>query len=421
MSDHKLSNQYDVIVIGGGASGMFCAGLCARSGGRVLLLEKNQKLGMKLNITGKGRCNLTNLCMNDVFFQSINHNPKFMMSSYSAFDCNDTWNFFENSGLPLKKERGNRVFPISDSAYDVTDTLKNFCRKNHVSVIYDTVTDVSQTDTSDYVVTTNNDSYSSRFVVIATGGLSYPKTGSTGDGYRFAEKFGHTIIPTEASLVGLVIREKICSALQGISLKNIKLTLIKDKKVLYENIGEMLFAHYGVSGPLILSASAHVTQKDIDSYHLLIDFKPGLTEEKLEQKILSMVQENPLKNVENAFRPLLPHQLLTEILTAANIPLSQKTSEFSKEERKSLVNTLKRFSLTITQKRPIDEAVVTSGGVNVREINPKTMESKKASGLYFCGEVMDVDAYTGGFNLQIAWSTAYSAALDIIQKIGDPK
>lgn len=411
-----------VLVIGGGASGLMAACAAAENGAEVVLLERNEKVGRKIMITGKGRCNVTNNCreLNELI-AAVPVNGRFLYSAFSRFMPSDTIEFFENMRVPLKTERGNRVFPESDSAADIVDAL--FFRAKHfgVEIVCGRAEKlIIDSGRVSGVCTFDGDKLYADSVVIATGGLSYPKTGSTGDGYKLARQVGHTIIEPKPSLVPLEVHEGFCTKLQGLSLKNVAITVEdteKHKKV-YSDFGEMLFTHFGVSGPMILSASSHMPDMKKGKYKIYIDLKPALTPEQLDARVLRDFSENVNRNFINALNFLLPKKLVPVIVSLSGIPMGTKVNQITKEQRARLVSLLKRLELTVTDYRPIDEAVITSGGVKVSEIDPKTMRSKLLDGLYFAGEVIDVDAYTGGFNLQIAFSTGHlageSAAEDII-------
>lgn len=404
----------NIIIVGGGAAGMFSAIVAARRGVNVTLIEKNQKLGKKLAITGKGRCNLTNNCDRETLLSNVPQNPRFLYGAFSRFSSQDTMNFFEELGVKLKTERGNRVFPVSDQAQEIIEALLRELKKLNVKVLCDTVLDVIYKDEKAIGVKTEKGEIYSDAVLIATGGISYPLTGSTGDGYVFAEHAGHKIIKPRASLVPLVADKDVCSSMQGLTLKNVTLSVYNKKgKCIFSELGEMLFTHFGVSGPLVLSASAHMRDMEKDSYTLKIDLKPALDAEKLNARILRDFDERKNQDIVNALRGLLPAKMVVPVLNKAEISGDVKVHSVDKKARLRLVETLKAFSIDVSGMRPVSEAVITSGGVSVSEIDPKTMMSKKAENLYFAGEIIDTDAYTGGFNLQIAWSTAYVAALAI--------
>ncbi len=399
----------NVAVIGGGAAGMLAAGMCAENGACVTLYEKNEKFGRKLGLTGKGRCNVCNNCSRQEFFDSVVSNPKFLMSSYSAFPASAVMEFFEGLGVPLKTERGNRVFPVSDRAGDIVFALVRYCDKNGVKKIHSEVTSVDKTGDGFEVSDASGTKLFDK-VVIATGGMSYRSTGSTGDGYAFAEKSGHTVVKPIPSLVPLVCREKLCAELMGLSLRNVTLTVKRGEKTVYHDMGEMLFTHFGISGPLVLSASAHMRPMQADLYKAYIDLKPALSHEELDARILSDFSENLNRNFANSLNKLLPSKLIPVIIRLSGIPPTLKVNSVSKAQRRTLLELLKSFPLTVKDFSDINEAIITCGGVNVKEIDPKTMQSKLCPGLYFAGEVIDCDAYTGGFNLQIAFTTAAAAA-----------
>lgn len=397
----------DGIVIGGGPAGMFAAITAAEQGKKVLLLEKNHRLGKKLLITGKGRCNVTNHCTGQEVLQNTPRNGRFLFSAMAAFPPEKTYAFFESHGCPLKVERGNRVFPVSDCAQSVLDCLQNELRRLHVTVSEERVTEILTAEGRVTGVRTDRGSHEAGWVILATGGVSYPATGSTGDGYRMAEALGHTIVPQEGSLVPLEAEED-CKQMQGLSLRNVGVKLLDAKgKVLYQDFGELLFTHFGVSGPTVLSASCHMKG---EGCRLLLDLKPALDETKLDARILRDLEMYQNRAMENALTDLLPRSMIPVVLRRLEIAPDMQANSLTKQKRRALVELLKAFPVEILGKRPVSEAIITSGGVKVSEINPKTMESKLVPGLYFAGEIIDCDAYTGGFNLQIAWATAYAAA-----------
>lgn len=397
----------DGIVIGGGPAGMFAAITAAEQGKKVLLLEKNHRLGKKLLITGKGRCNVTNHCTGQEVLQNTPRNGRFLFSAMAAFPPEKTYAFFESHGCPLKVERGNRVFPVSDCAQSVLDCLQNELRRLHVTVSEERVTEILTAEGRVTGVRTDRGSHEAGWVILATGGVSYPATGSTGDGYRMAEALGHTIVPQEGSLVPLEAEED-CKQMQGLSLRNVGVKLLDAKgKVLYQDFGELLFTHFGVSGPTVLSASCHMKG---EGCRLLLDLKPALDEAKLDARILRDLEMYQNRAMENALTDLLPRSMIPVVLRRLEIAPDMQANSLTKQKRRALVELLKAFPVEILGKRPVSEAIITSGGVKVSEINPKTMESKLVPGLYFAGEIIDCDAYTGGFNLQIAWATAYAAA-----------
>ena len=399
-----------VIVIGGGAAGMISAAVAARRGIAVTLIERNRELGRKLCITGKGRCNLTNNCSVDEVLKNTPNGGRFLQSALNAFTPFDTIELFETLGVPLKTERGNRVFPKSDDASDINNALIRFMDENGVIVKHARVLELLVSDGQITGVKTSSGVISCETVIIATGGISYPATGSTGDGYSFAEHLGHSIIPPRASLVPLEADPGICSKMQGLTLKNVKLRIYdNNKKLIFEDFGELLFTHFGISGPLTLSASAHMRDFDTNNYLAVLDMKPALDDKKLDQRILRDFEKYSNKDLSNALGDLLVRLLIPVIIEKSGIAPDTKVHSVTRAERNVLRELIKNFPLSIIGTRPIDEAVITSGGVDLREINPKTMESKIVKGLYFAGEVINADAYTGGFNLQIAWSTGYAA------------
>ena len=399
--------KVDGIVIGGGPAGMFAAITAAEQGKKVLLLEKNHRLGKKLLITGKGRCNVTNHCTGQEVLQNTPRNGRFLFSAMAAFPPEKTYAFFESHGCPLKVERGNRVFPVSDCAQSVLDCLQNELRRLHVTVSEERVTEILTAEGRVTGVRTDRGSHEAEWVILATGGVSYPATGSTGDGYRMAEALGHTIVPQEGSLVPLEAEED-CKQMQGLSLRNVGVKLLGAKgKVLYQDFGELLFTHFGVSGPTVPSASCHMKG---EGCRLLLDLKPALDEAKLDARILRDLEMYQNRAMENALTDLLPRSMIPVVLRRLEIAPDMQANSLTKQKRRALVELLKAFPVEILGKRPVSEAIITSGGVKVSEINPKTMESKLVPGLYFAGEIIDCDAYTGGFNLQIAWATAYAAA-----------
>ncbi|MEG1205326.1 MAG: NAD(P)/FAD-dependent oxidoreductase [Angelakisella sp.] len=411
----------DVIIIGGGAAGLCCAGFAARQGLSVTVVEGRERPARKLLVTGKGRCNLTNNCSPEEFMKNVPKNPKFLYSAAYSFTAADTMELFESLGVPLKTERGNRVFPQSDSARDIVDALLRFCEEGNVRIITGRAAAILHNESGvTGVLLEGGESLSAAAVVLATGGMSYSATGSDGKGYALAKGVGHTITPLRASLIPILCRERCCADMMGLSLKNVTLSLWQKgkKKPVFTDLGELLFTHFGVSGPLVLSASAYM-KGDINSYSLTIDLKPGLTAEQLDARILRDFEGNLNKNLINILGLLLPRAMVPVAIDRAGIPMECKVNQITKEQRRSLVDTIKSFALTPTGLRPIEEAVITSGGVDVREINPATMQSKLCRGLYFAGEVIDVDAYTGGFNLQIAFSTAYLAAQELAKPTED--
>lgn len=402
---------YDCIVIGGGPAGMFSAIIAAENGCKVLLLEKNSRLGKKLLITGKGRCNITNDCSAQTVLQNIPRNGRFLYSALDAFPPERIMSFFASNGCPIKVERGNRVFPESDSASTVLDALKRKLLTSGVTFKYATVKEIQKSKVGVTGVSTDEGIYRCKTVILATGGVSYPSTGSTGDGYRFSREMGHTIIAPEGSLVPLETEGDDCQLMQGLSLRNVSVKLINNKgKILYRDFGELLFTHFGVSGPTVLSASAHLKG---EGCRLILDLKPALDESKLDDRILRDLEQYQNRVMENALSDLLPRSMIPVVLRRIGIDPALQANSLRKESRRALVTLLKNFEIPILGKRPVSEAITTSGGVKVSEIDPKTMGSKLVSGLYFAGEIIDCDGYTGGFNLQIAWSTAYAAGMAV--------
>lgn len=405
-----------VIVIGGGAAGAVAAIFAARNGHRVELFEKNEKIGKKLFITGKGRCNVTNAGDMDALFDAVKSNPKFLYSAFYSFTNEQAMDFFEELGVRLKVERGNRVFPESDHSSDIIHALKHELEQLGVEIHFCTeVKDVLvEHEKFTGIVLKNGKKVSGDACVVATGGISYASTGSTGDGYRFAEKTGHKVTELYPSLVPMEVKEWYAKELQGLSLRNVRGTILDGKKKLYDEFGEMLFTHYGVSGPIIISASSVVGKKLQDKeLTLQIDLKPALSREQLDQRVLRDFEENKNKQFKNAVDKLFPAKLKPIMIELSGISPEKKVNEISKEERLCFVDLIKNFKMTLTGLRSYNEAIITKGGVSVKDIDPGTMESKKISGLYFAGEVLDLDALTGGFNLQIAWSTGYLAGISI--------
>lgn len=406
--------MYDAVVIGGGAAGMLAAAVAARRGLRVLLLEKNDRLGVKLRITGKGRCNVTNDCSVREALENIPTGGRFLNSAFSGFTPKDTMDFFEKLGVPLKTERGNRVFPVSDSAADIAAALRRACEASGVDIIKGTVKALLTEGGRITKVLTDEEKIDCKAAVLCTGGLSYPLTGSTGDGYKIAAALGHRIVVPKPSLVPLEASKDICLRMQGLTLKNIRIT-VRDggKKPVFEDFGEMLFTHFGVSGPLILSASAHMRDFANKKYEIFLDLKPALDEKKLDARILRDFEKYANRDFSNALGDLANRIMIPVLVDLSGIPPRTKVNSVTRRQRADLLTLFKSFKIEVTGPRPIEEAIITSGGVDVRDINPTTMESKIVGGLYFAGEIIDADAYTGGFNLQIAWSTAYAAASHI--------
>ena len=439
--------RYDGIVIGGGAAGMFAAITAAKRGQNVLLLEKNDRLGRKLLITGKGRCNVTNNCTGQEVLQNVPRNGRFLYSAMTAFPPEKTRAFFEERGCRLKTERGNRVFPVTDKSQSVLDCLQSELHRQKITVKTARVRDILTQDGHVTGVRTQNEEIAANWVILATdfppkgglfrgggtkkekipkngvfpapGGAPPPATGSTGDGYSIAAALGHTIIPPEGSLVPLETAGNDCREMQGLSLRNVGVKLLNAKgKVLYKDFGELLFTHFGISGPTVLSASCHLKG---DGCRLVLDLKPALESEKLEARILRDLEQYQNRSMENALVDLLPRSMIPVVLRRLDISPEMQANSLTKQKRRALVELLKAFPIDITGKRPVSEAIITSGGVKVSEIDPKTMESKRVTGLYFAGEVIDCDAYTGGFNLQIAWATAYAAGMAVGEKQGIDK
>ena len=397
-----------VAVIGAGAAGMMAAITAAESGADVTLFERNDRVGKKLRITGKGRCNVTNNCDNNEFLSNVPTNPRFLYASLSRFSTADTMAFFEDAGVPLKTERGKRVFPISDRAADIVSAMEKKCREAGVTLVHRRVRGLVIEDGSVVGVRYGDVEENFDAVIVCTGGRSYSMTGSDGDGYRFATEAGHAVTPLHPSLVPLVAEGKLCASLQGLSLKNVSLTikLAQSGKAVYEDFGEMLFTHYGITGPLVLSASAHLSDIAPGKYEAYIDLKPALDEKTLDARILSDFSKYQNRDLINALDDLLPQKMIAPYIGLCGIDPRKKVNSITREEREKMVHVLKGIRVKLIGFRPIEEAIVTRGGVSVKEIDPKTMQSKLVEGLYFAGEVLDVDAYTGGFNLQIAFSTA---------------
>lgn len=404
----------EIVVIGGGAAGMMAACAAAGGGAHVVLLEKNEKLGKKIYITGKGRCNLTNACEAADFFGHVMRNPRFLYSAYAAFDNRAVMDFFEGAGCRLKTERGERVFPVSDHASDVTKALEGRMRGSGVQVRLRTAAERILTDGGakvSGVLLKNGTRLSADAVILATGGLSYPATGSTGDGYAMAEELGHTVTACTPSLVPLEVKEPWCGQLQGLSLRNVRLSLSSGAKELYSGFGEMLFTHFGVSGPLVLTASSYYGAAQQKECALSIDLKPALDEEQLDRRLLRDFETRQNRQLRNALDGLLPSRLIPVAVSLCGIDPVKPVHDITRQERRRLVSLIRGLPLTVTGTRGFAEAVITRGGVRTAEVNPSTMESKRIKGLYFAGELLDLDALTGGFNLQIAWSTGSLAGI----------
>lgn len=400
-----------IIVVGGGAAGMMSAIAAAEKGAKVLLIEKNDRMGKKLAITGKGRCNVTNNCGLETLMENIPNNGRFLYSALSQYLPQDTMEFFESMGVPLKTERGQRVFPVSDKAADIVDALATRLDRLRVETVRENVRSLIIENDICRGVNTHNRQFSAGAVILATGGASYPKTGSDGYGYRLAEQAGHTIITPRPSLSALVTEEKWVRKATGLTLKNAAVRLLDNGKTIYEDFGEVLFTAGGIGGATILSASAHIPEMSENRYTIMIDLKPALTEKQLDARILRDFAELHGGTFGQSLRKLLPKELVEPVSEITNIPVEKKIGEINKIERNTLANTLKFLALKIKNFRPIDEAIITRGGVCVREISPKTLESKLCKALYFAGEIIDVDAYTGGFNLQIAFATGRLAGI----------
>ena len=408
-----------VLIIGGGAAGMMAAAFAAKNGNRVEVFEKNEKLGKKLFITGKGRCNITNAADLEDFFSAVTSNPKFLYSAFYSFTNEQVISFFEELGVKTKVERGGRVFPVSDHSSDVIQALKSEMERLGVKInlnaeVKELITEKNSTrETVNGIRLVSGKKISGDAVIVATGGISYPSTGSTGDGYRFARRCGHKVSELSPSLVPMEVKEWYAGELMGLSLRNIEIRITDGKKKLYQEFGEMLFTHYGVTGPVILSASSIVGKKLKDTELTLhIDLKPALTEEQLDKRVLREFETNHNRQFKNAVDSLFPSKLRPVIVELSGIPEEKKVHEITKEERLRFVRLIKDFTMTLTGLRGYNEAIITKGGVSVKEIDPGTMESKLVKGLYFAGEVLDLDAVTGGYNLQIAWSTGYLAGMN---------
>ena len=406
-NDNYRSTQNRICIVGGGAAGMMAAGTAAMYGAEVTIFENTDRLGKKLAITGKGRCNVTNECEIDEFLSNVTKNPRFLYAALSAFSTADTIAFFNSMGVSLKTERGNRVFPESDKAIDIVMAMRNYAAS--AEIIYEKVTSIFKNNDV-FTVKTNKSEMIFDKVIIATGGKSYPLTGSDGSGYKLAMKLGHKVTELIPSLIPLTSTSPLCEDMQGLSLKNVKISILNESRnILYTDFGEMMFTHFGVTGPVILSASAHLRDIDLSTLTLSIDLKPALDEKALDARLLSDFKKYANKDLINSLSDLLPSKMIEPFIEKTGIDPRKKINSITKEERKTILDTLKGFEIPISGFRPIEEAIITSGGVEVKEITPKTMESKLCQGLFFAGEVIDVDAYTGGFNLQIAFSTGYLA------------
>ena len=401
---------YDGIVIGGGAAGMFAAITAAKRGQKVLLLERNDRLGRKLLITGKGRCNVTNNCTGQEVLQNVPRNGRFLYSAMTAFPPEKTMAFFEERGCRLKTERGNRVFPVTDKSQSVLDCLQSELHRQKITVKTARVRDILTQDGHVTGVRTQNEEIAANWVILATGGASYPATGSTGDGYKLAQQAGHTLVEPVPSLVSLVSRDPDCKKMMGLALKNVTLTLFEDGKAIFDEQGEMLFTHFGISGPLTLSASSHLGDMKKHKYHAEIDLKPALSEEQLYDRITRDFALLANHAAQGALVKLLPSSMQPVMVARWGIDPATKANQITREQKRELVQLMKHWRVSIDARGDLAHAVITSGGVSVREVDPKTMQSKKALGLYFAGEVLDVDAYTGGYNLQIAFCTAQAFA-----------
>lgn len=406
--------EQKIVVIGAGAAGLMAAGQAARRGRSVLMIDKNDRPARKVMITGKGRCNVTNDCDNETFLKNIRSNPRFLYSAIAGFSTADTMEFFENLGVRLKTERGNRVFPVSDRAADIVDALSAFAKsagaryqKGRVEKI------LSGAEGVEAVVLADGETIACTDVIVATGGESYPGTGSTGDGYRLARMLGHEVTRIRPSLIPIETEDSFCKEMQGLSLRNVTLTVTKGKKKIFSELGEMLFTHFGVSGPLVLSASSHMDDEIMGEYVLHIDLKPGLSPEQLDARLLRDFEKYKNKDFLNALGDLLPRKMIPVMVRRSDIEGTSKVHQITRQQRRNLVERVKDFTIIPKAFRPINEAIVTAGGVSVKQVDPKTMESKLCRGLYFAGEVLDLDAYTGGFNLQIAFSTGFAAGTHV--------
>ena len=405
-----------VVIIGGGAAGLMAAYRAAQGGNSVTVLEKNQKVGRKIMITGKGRCNVTNNCDTDTLIKNVAVNGRFLYSAFNHFPSYSTMEFFETAGVPLKTERGNRVFPVSDKASDIVDALYAALKRAGAKILNKAAQKIIvENGKISGVICNGGEHFSADAVVLATGGASYPLTGSTGDGYKMAQSLGHTVTELKASLIPITVHEGFCTTLSGLSLKNVILSVFEEgkKKPIFNEMGEMLFTHFGVSGPLVLSASSLMRKIDEKKYKMFIDLKPALDTQTLDARLQRDFSENLNKDIINSLDKLLPKSLIPVVIKLSGIDLRTKVNQITREQRAALLSVIKALPLTVTGFRPIEEAIITSGGISVKEIDPSTMQSKLISGLYFAGEIIDVDAYTGGFNLQIAFSTGSLAGSSI--------
>lgn len=411
-----IPDRTGLVVIGGGAAGMMCAYNAAQRGMSVVLVDPNRQLGRKVRITGKGRCNVTNNCDIKEFMRNIPGDGRFLYSALNRFSPADTIAFFESHGLPLKTERGNRVFPVSDNANDVAGLMARLCERSGVTLIRSTAKKILTEGGAVSAVVTEEGTIACRAAAVCTGGLSYPLTGSNGAGYRFARELGHTVTETRPSLVPLESEDDCCAQMQGFSLKNVTLSAYEDERLIYKELGEMLFTHFGVSGPLVLSASSHMRNFGRAKYRLEIDLKPALDEKKLDARILRDFEKYSNKEFKNALADLAGHTMIPVLVRLSGIPEDTKVNSITREQRMRLLRLFKAFPVSVSGTRPIDEAIVTAGGVSTKEIDPRTMGSKLVQGLYFAGEVLDLDGYTGGFNLQIAWSTGFVAGNSVLKE-----
>ena len=411
-----IPDRTELVVIGGGAAGMMCAYNAAQRGMSVVLVDPNRQLGRKVRITGKGRCNVTNNCDIKEFMRNIPGDGRFLYSALNRFSPADTIAFFESHGLPQKTERGTRVFHVSDNANDVAGLMARLCERSGVTLIRSTAKKILTEGGAVSAVVTEEGTIACRAAAVCTGGLSYPLTGSNGAGYRFARELGHTVTETRPSLVPLESEDDCCAQMQGFSLKNVTLSAFEDERLIYKELGEMLFTHFGVSGPLVLSASSHMRNFGRAKYRLEIDLKPALDEKKLDARILRDFEKYSNKEFKNALADLAGHTMIPVLVRLSGIPEDTKVNSITREQRMRLLRLFKAFPVSVSGTRPIDEAIVTAGGVSTKEIDPRTMGSKLVQGLYFAGEVLDLDGYTGGFNLQIAWSTGFVAGNSVLKE-----